>query len=230
MTMNDLRTQALRELIGELSLAAFADRYDLNASYLSQILNGHRPFGERSARNMEEKIGLPAGSLSTPSSTEVADAAEGQMKFLMPARAGELDIPQYDVRAAMGAGQVLPSDYIETVRHLTVKKEFLIQQGCVFSKPENLCVITGFGESMSKTFASGDPLIVDRGINSIEVDGVYFFSLDGHLMIKRMQIIAGGVRVISDHEAYPPYDIKGADLELLVVHARVLIAWRSQRL
>src|SRR5574344_1545304 len=97
MTMNDLRTQALRELIGELSLAAFADRYDLNASYLSQILNGHRPFGERSARNMEKKIGLPAGSLSTPASTEAADAPDGQVKFLMPARAGELDIPQYDV-------------------------------------------------------------------------------------------------------------------------------------
>lgn len=226
MTTNDLRIQALQELIGELTLAEFAERYDLNASYLSQLINGRRSFGERSAKGMEEKIGLPAGTLVNPASSE----AGGKTRFLMPVRPGELDIPQYDVRAAMGDGQVLPSDYIETVRHITVQKEFLVQQGCVFSKPENLCIITGFGESMNKTFSSGDPLIIDRGVNCIEVDGVYLISLDNHLMVKRLQIIAGGVRVLSDNEAYPPQDVKGPDLPLLVVHARVLLAWRSQRL
>lgn len=228
MTTNDLRIQALQELIGELTLAEFAERYGLNASYLSQLINGRRSFGERSAKRMEEKISLPAGTLVSPAGA--LDDTAGQTRFLMPARPGELDIPQYDVRAAMGDGQVLPSDYIETVRHITVQKEFLVQQGCVFSKPENLCIITGFGESMNKTFSSGDPLIIDRGITAIEVDGVYLISLDNHLMVKRLQIIAGGVRVLSDNEAYPPQEVKGPDLALLVVHARVLLAWRSQRL
>ena len=83
---------------------------------------------------------------------------------------------------------------------------------------------------MNKTFSSGDPLIIDRGVNCIEVDGVYLISLDNHLMVKRLQIIAGGVRVLSDNEAYPPQELKGADLALLVVHSRVLLAWRALRL
>lgn len=33
---------------------------DVDASYLSQLINGHRSFGEKSARNFEEKFNLPA--------------------------------------------------------------------------------------------------------------------------------------------------------------------------
>src|SRR5690606_29408480 len=146
------------------------------------------------------------------------------------AREGEIDIPHYDVRAAMGAGQVLPSDYIETIRHVTVSIEFLRTQGVSYTQPDNLGMITGFGESMNKTFTSGDPLIIDKGVTSVVTDGVYLFTLSGALFVKRLQIIPGGYRVISDNDAYPPYDITGADLKHLTIHARVLLAWRSQKL
>ncbi|MNZ43154.1 putative HTH-type transcriptional regulator [compost metagenome] len=64
--MNQLRVEALRRLMGGLTQAEFADRHDLNASYISQILSGHRAFGERAARNMETKIGISPGTLSRP--------------------------------------------------------------------------------------------------------------------------------------------------------------------
>jgi hypothetical protein len=32
---------------------------EVDASYLSQLINGHRPFGEKSARNLEQKFDLP---------------------------------------------------------------------------------------------------------------------------------------------------------------------------
>lgn len=66
MNTNQLRVRALRRLMGGLSQAEFADRYNLNASYLSQILNGLRSFGEKAAVNMEEKIGVSSGTLSRP--------------------------------------------------------------------------------------------------------------------------------------------------------------------
>lgn len=228
MDMNKLRIKALQHAMGDLSQAAFADRYDISASHISQILSGHRPFGERAAQNMEDKIGLPRGALSNPSTATIDGSTAGS--FIVPARAGEIDIPQYDVRAAMGHGQVLPSDYIETIRHVTVGLDFLQQQGCVVSSSKNLCIITGFGESMHKTFSSGDPLIIDRGVTSVEIDGVYLISLDNHLMVKRIQIISDGVKIISDHESYIPHDVTGKDLERLIVHARVLLAWHSQKL
>ncbi|MFV0411272.1 MAG: LexA family protein [Paracoccus sp. (in: a-proteobacteria)] len=39
--------------------AAFCDLYDLNSSHVSQIVTGRGSFGERAARSMEKKIGLP---------------------------------------------------------------------------------------------------------------------------------------------------------------------------
>lgn len=67
MDINQLRIEALKLLIGSRKTKDFADQYDLDASYLSQMLNGHRPMGEKAARNLETKVGLPAGYLTAPS-------------------------------------------------------------------------------------------------------------------------------------------------------------------
>lgn len=67
METNELRIEALRQLIGGMKTKTFADKYDLDPSYLSQMLNGHRPMGEKAARNLEIKIGLPDGTLVSPS-------------------------------------------------------------------------------------------------------------------------------------------------------------------
>ncbi|KAA6179172.1 LexA family transcriptional regulator [Pseudomonas marginalis] len=142
----------------------------------------------------------------------------------------DIDIPQYDVVGSMGPGQVAPSDYIETIKNITVRTEYLREQGVNFSKAENLAVVTGFGESMEKTFTSGDPLIIDKGVNEVVIDGVYLFSLDGVLYIKRLQRLPKMIRMISDNDAFPPYDIKGAELDLLRIHARVLLPWNSRKL
>lgn len=42
------------------SIAAFARHHGLDATYISQLLNGHRNFGEKAARGMERKMHLPA--------------------------------------------------------------------------------------------------------------------------------------------------------------------------
>ena len=60
------RINALRALMGEASQKEFAELHDLDASYLSQLLNGHRTLGEKAAANLEKKIGLPEGSLVMP--------------------------------------------------------------------------------------------------------------------------------------------------------------------
>lgn len=66
MDMKTLRVEALRRVIGQISQKEFADQHDLDASYLSQILNGHRGLGEKAALNLEKKIGLAPGVLVNP--------------------------------------------------------------------------------------------------------------------------------------------------------------------
>lgn len=66
MNISQLRVEALRALIGDLKTKEFADRHNLDASYLSQLLNGHRPLGDKAAKNLEDKIGLTGGTLLMP--------------------------------------------------------------------------------------------------------------------------------------------------------------------
>jgi len=145
-------------------------------------------------------------------------------------KAGEILIPQYDVRASMGPGQVLPSSYVDTIRHIAVSPDYLREAGVAYTAARNLAVVTGFGESMNKTFSSGDPLIIDRGVNELVTDGVYLFTLAGMLYIKRLQLLPGRIRMISDNDAFPPYDIQGAEADQLTIHARVLLAWNARKL
>lgn len=146
------------------------------------------------------------------------------------ARRGEIVITQYDVTASMGSGQVAPDSYIETIKNITVREDYLREQGVFYTRAENLAVVTGFGESMDKTFHSGDPLIIDRGVNDVVVDGVYLFTLDGMLYIKRLQRLPKMIKMISDNEAFQPYDIRGEELDSMIIHARVLLAWNAKKL
>jgi hypothetical protein len=62
MEIKKIRVERLKAFVqDEGGPAAVARKFnDVDASYLSQLINGHRPFGEKSARNLESKFSLPA--------------------------------------------------------------------------------------------------------------------------------------------------------------------------
>lgn len=232
---------AKRNALG-LSQKKIADAADMSPAAVNLYFKGINPLNLQFAAVLSEQLQESIEAFSPRLAKEAALVARvvankkengGNViaaDFSKKDRNGDISIPHHDVRAAMGEGQILPSDYIETIRHVTVSLDYLRTQGVSFTKPENLGMITGFGESMNKTFASGDPLMIDRGVTTLQTDGVYMFTLSGALFVKRLQMLPNGVRVISDNDAYPPYDITGSDLKGMVIHARVLLAWRSQRL
>ena len=66
MDIYEKRLTILKALIGENQLKDFAGAHlDVDASYLSQILNGHRTLGDRAAMNLAKKLGVPAELLTT---------------------------------------------------------------------------------------------------------------------------------------------------------------------
>ncbi|KPA91045.1 putative transcriptional regulator [Pseudomonas asplenii] len=66
MNIYEKRLTILRALIGENSLKEFAACHDdIDPSYLSQILNGHRTLGDRAAINLAKKLQLPVELLTT---------------------------------------------------------------------------------------------------------------------------------------------------------------------
>jgi len=76
MDIKQLRVRALRRLIGQDPLKEFAEKHDLDASYLSQILNGHRGMGEKAAAKMAIKIGVAESTLVSPVFPAETDASD----------------------------------------------------------------------------------------------------------------------------------------------------------
>jgi len=235
--MKELRWRTLAKLIGDMRTKDFAEQHDLDASYLSQILNGHRGMGEKAARKMEIKIGLPDGTLVNPSQEGLGaegNTNQGKESNVISAdfskkdlQRGELSIPQYDVRGAMGSGQ-LPNDYVEIIRHVTMHKSHLDLLGISYTSPANLAIITGWGQSMAGTINHGEPVFVDRGITSFTGDGVYVFTWDNLVYIKRLQKESKThFKVISDNREHDPFKVEIADV---VFHARAVLAWNARKL
>ncbi len=140
---------------------------------------------------------------------------------------GDILIPQYDVRASMGHGQV-PADYVEFVRNVVVNGLQLEKLGLEYTSPANLSIITGWGQSMAGTIDDKDPVIVDRGVTEFNGDGVYVLTWDGMLYIKRLQKAdADHFDMISDNEKHKDRVVGVDDV---TIHARVLYVWKGQKL
>lgn len=65
MKEQNIRVENLKAMIAKSGgIAVFARAHDgVDPTYISQLINGHRNFGERAARKMEERIGLERGAL-----------------------------------------------------------------------------------------------------------------------------------------------------------------------
>lgn len=137
-----------------------------------------------------------------------------------------ITIPQYDAGGAMGHGLVLP-EQPGLIERWTVNSEWLDKNARGYTSARNLCIVTGFGPSMRPMFNPGDPLLVDRGITSVQADGVYFFRIGAEGFIKQLQKIptASGViyRAKSANADYDPFDITfDMDFEVL---GKVIRVW-----
>lgn len=129
----------------------------------------------------------------------------------------------------MGGGLVL-RDQPGIIRSWAVSPDWMRQNVHRVTSSKNLVIVTGFGDSMRPLFNPGDPLLLDTGRTSADVDGIYFFRVAGEGFIKRLQRIptANGLVLCakSENPRYDAFDItEGMDFE---VFGWVVKAWRSE--
>jgi transcriptional regulator with XRE-family HTH domain len=146
--------------------------------------------------------------------------------FSRPGQVGdEAWIAHYDVRAAMGGGQI-PHEYPEMLQDIRVSPQHLREMGVRFKEHFHLKMITGWGQSMAPTIKDRDPLLVDVTIREFTGDGIYLFSHDEMLYVKRLQKKGKDrFKMISDNEHHDPEEIRVDDTHIL---ARVLYVWNGQ--
>lgn len=212
--MKDLRRRALTELLQGKPFfgdrAAFCAAAGITKGRLSQLLNPDETFGDRAASALEEKLGLPSGTLD-----RMAQQREEEKGVIL--------IVEYQTGGAMGAGLIL-RDQPGVIKSWRVSEEWLHKNARNYSASSNVCVVTGFGDSMRPMFNPGDPLLVDTGVKTVDFDGIYFFRVGEEGFIKRLQRIPGeGLVAISENKAYRDWVIREhMDFE---VFGRVIKAW-----
>ncbi|PJK37394.1 phage repressor protein [Pseudomonas sp. S10E 269] len=190
--------------------------------------------GETSAQTAADQIkqmlSKVKGLTSTARDRIIAAADESSnvitVDFSRPGQVGdEVWIAHYDVRAAMGGGQI-PHEYPEMLQDIRVSPKHLRDLGLTFKEHFHLKMITGWGQSMAPTIKDRDPLLVDITIREFTGDGIYLFSHDEMLYVKRLQKKGKDrFKMISDNKHHDPEDIRVDDTHIL---ARVLYVWNGQ--
>jgi phage repressor protein C with HTH and peptisase S24 domain len=229
------------------NLSAIAEGYDTTVDWLlsgkgeppRRSIAGKASEPTKSAADLVQQMLAKHGkNLSEDARQRIAEAVEETATEVksgnvipadfsgLRARPDEVLIPQYDIRAAMGHGQV-PPDYNETIRNLIVREDVLREKGVTYTARNALAVITGWGQSMEGTINDKDPVIVDRGINEFVGDGIYVITWHGLLYIKRLQMCdEDHFWLISDNDKHKDQQ---ARIEDVAVHAKVLLIWNAKK-
>ncbi|WLH15494.1 S24 family peptidase [Pseudomonas hefeiensis] len=185
---------------------------------------------QTAADQIKQMLSKVKGLTSTARDRIIAAADETSnvitVDFSRPGQVGdEVWIAHYDVRAAMGGGQI-PHEYPEMLQDIRVSPKHLREMGVTFKEHFHLKMITGWGQSMAPTIKDRDPLLVDITIREFTGDGIYLFSHDDMLYVKRLQKKGKErFKMISDNKHHDPEDIRVDDTHIL---ARVLYVWNGQ--
>lgn len=178
-------------------------------------------------KTIASMLGMSMDELFNGSSMQLRDSPASAYLAVRP---DTIVVPQLNLAPSMGTGVVAP-EHIEVVESIRVHLPRLKRE-VHFTAPNNLRIITGYGDSMQPTFNDGDPLLIDVGVTDIRVDGVYVLERESELFIKRVQRqpLDGTLKVISDNKNYESFVVKDAERTQFRICGRVLLAWNSRKL
>lgn len=206
------------------------------ASMVSQYIKGRRPLNMKSATAFAKGFKCALVEISPRLHLEALNAGETISKPEQPTTQNDINlhddddvtINQYNVGGSMGNGRLLLEDQPGLIKSWNVDRQWVQMNVKHHTGLGNLCIVTGFGDSMIGMYNPGDPLLVDKGITTCDFDGVYFFRVGIEGYIKRLQRIPGeGILVISENPKYRDWTIK-PEMDFQVL-AKVVKVWESKQ-
>ena len=137
-----------------------------------------------------------------------------------------IELPFYEVCASAGVG--LLAEVEERPKTISFEPYWLRNEIGVC--PNNVFLMLVDGDSMQPTLKNGSMIMVNRDVDNLS-DGVYVMRHDNNLLVKRLQMLPGGIiRVKSDNSMYDPWEITKSQLdgEELALIGRVV--WTGQKM
>lgn len=134
-----------------------------------------------------------------------------------------------DIQASAGTGAI-NGEAVQIISQLRYVPEQFYQYYSGIN-PSVTRVINVKGDSMRPTFEPGDLLFVDISVTAFNGDGIYVFTYDDSLFVKRVQKIGKSYLIISDNKDgnYVNWEIKPEEQEQVYFHGKVKVH-QSQRL
>ncbi|MCW4442259.1 MULTISPECIES: LexA family transcriptional regulator [Vibrio] len=138
---------------------------------------------------------------------------------------GYLELKFFDIEVSAGHGALVEK---EEESSAMVFSERFIRQELGFN-PNNIFLMPVRGDSMIPTLKNQSIVMVNR-VDGFSTDGIYVFRYDNRLMVKRLQFLPNGIKVVSDNSAYEAWElgkeeIKGNDFEIIGE-----VVWSGQRM
>ena len=204
--ITDIRRSNLKALIeqyGSISSLNEAIGRKRNHPSLSQIRNQSDrgngttyEMGDKIARLIEMKLNLPLGWMDTDHSEEV-----------FPEEDNLIYLRKLNVQASCGSGIQNYEDEVY-VELLSVSRAWF-HENVDRVRENGYEIITASGDSMEPTLKNGDLVIFDRLDTDIKKrDGVFCLLIDNDIFLKRVQMIPGALKFISDNRLYDAFEIK----------------------
>lgn len=228
------RLRAVRRHFGDNG-GAFALRVGLIESTIAKYERGDRVPDADTLAAYRTKLNVDMNWLATGEGQMFGEDRQVQRQLsIVPFQRNEPTtlLPRYDIAASAGAGSLIVSEDVN--EHFAVGRDWL-RRNLPGWAPLNstVGVLDGSGDSMEPTIRDGDTLMVVRDVEwrIVERGGIFVFSLDDRLLLKRLQVLANGdLKMISDNPAYEPYVIPVRDIpERVIIHGEVFFAGGKPR-
>ncbi len=212
--------------------AVFGEEFGIGSqSAVGQFLRGERPLSLKAAIGFAKGLKCNISDFSPRLAQTISIAAEPSAEYRIGDNANEVLISQYSAYGAMGPGFTLEDHPPGFIKSWRVDKSWLKLNVPSYTSANNLCIVTGFGNSMKPRYNPGDPLLMDSGVTHVDHDGIFFFRVEQYGFIKQLQRIPSEhgmiLRAKSFNPDYESFDIKsGMDFQ---VFGKILTVWRSEQ-
>lgn len=159
---------------------------------------------------------------------------EGEIKAL-GSETGGIIVPLLNIAHSAGFNGGGNGSWVDApivARLLELDPVWVTENLTCLSAARNLAMVHVSGDSMEPTLRNSDIVLVDRGVNRINREGIFAVTCDNGFYIKRFQRILGSrLMMISDNQFYKPQEFDPQDKSLkFEVCGLALWAWQGKRL
>lgn len=135
-------------------------------------------------------------------------------------------IDYLDVRMAAGMRNFENADYPEIIKSLWLSDDGMLELVGKRSS-DGIYLVNVPTDSMEPTILKGDIVFIDTRINHYNGDGIYAFSINGNLFVKRFQkLVKGGYKIISDNTKYAPEEMTDNEVDTTMFVGKFIRCWR----